>query len=95
MSQFRLVMPVKLRLVLLLVSLDVYLTKLHWNVYILFTVGVMLVGSLCGSESGCIEVLLCRFILQCLWMKHNGCMLLQSGARIWPCLHNNSGDFER
>ena len=51
MSQFKLVMPVKLRLFLLIVShkknFDVYLlTKLHCNVYILSTVGVVFVGRL-------------------------------------------------
>ena len=54
MLQFELVMPVRLRLVLLIVSsnkfcFDVYLTKLHWNVYILSTVGVVFVGRLVCS----------------------------------------------
>ena len=54
MSQFRLVMPVRLRLVyncfpLINFVFDVYLTKLHRNVYIISTVGVIFVGRLVCS----------------------------------------------
>ena len=54
MSQFRLVMPVRLRLVyncfpLINFVFDVCLTKLHRNVYIISTVGVIFVGRLVCS----------------------------------------------
>ena len=53
-TQFKLIIPVRLRLVLLIVShkfcFHVYLlTKLHRNVYILSTVGVIFVGRLVCS----------------------------------------------
>ena len=50
MSQFKLVMTVKLRLdICFHLIFEVYLIKLHWNVYILFTVHVVFAGRLVCS----------------------------------------------
>ena len=50
MSQFKLVMPkTTAGFINCFPLIDVYLTKLHWNVYILSTMGVALVGRLVCS----------------------------------------------
>ena len=51
-----------------LVSNALYGTKLHWNVYILFTVGVVFAGKLVSSVN--MELIytgMCIFSLLCMW----------------------------